>query len=94
MSITILIPTPLRPSVKNQRSIIIESAATIVIALKQLATEYPELERYLFDDQGNVRGYINYYINDKDCRDDNGVNSCLNEGDVLSIVPAIAGGLL
>ena len=89
-----LIPTPLRPTVNNQSEIELTLDGSLYDVLHDLIKTYSSLKKYLLDDQGQFRGYINYYINDKDIRDLNSFDTLLSDGDTLSIVPAIAGGFL
>ncbi len=92
MSKTILIPTPLRPFVNNQSSIQ-TSESTIGLALKDLSINFPKIKNYIFDDNGDLRKYINIYLNDKDIRDLEGDQTKLSDNDEVSLVPAIAGGI-
>ena len=92
MTVKIMIPTPLRPSVGNQECLILEYEGTLKDVLTQVAQEYPDVNKYLFDDAGELRGFVNFYVNDEDVRDKQQAETPLSDGDVLSIVPAIAGG--
>ena len=94
MSITIMVPTPLRPSVNNQEIIQLDREGSLKELLTFVATEYPDVNKYLFDDQGELRGFVNFYVNDEDIRDKQQSDTVLTDGDVLSIVPAIAGGMV
>ncbi len=92
MSKTILIPTPLRPFV-NQQEVINTQANTISEAMQDLATNFPKIQQHLYDKDGNLRKFINIYVNDSDIRDLDGINSALSDNDEISLVPAIAGGM-
>ena len=92
MSKTILIPTPLRPFV-NQQEVINTQASTISEAMQDLATNFPKIQQHLYDKDGNLRKFINIYVNDSDIRDLDGINSALSDNDEISLVPAIAGGM-
>jgi molybdopterin synthase sulfur carrier subunit len=92
MSITVFIPTPLRPSVDGKTELTIDNQGTLKSLIVTLVETYPKLSLYLIDDQGNLRKFVNFYINDTDIRDLQGDQTTLNDGDSLSIVPAIAGG--
>ena len=93
MTKTILIPTPLRPFVNNQETIK-TNADTLGAALTELTTEFPKLKQHLYDDQNELRKFINIYVNDTDIRDTDGEKTVLNADDEISLVPAIAGGLV
>lgn len=92
MSKKILIPTPLRPFV-NQQEVVETQASNVNDALKDLVLNFPKLEQHLYDGNGNLRKFINIYVNDSDIRDQDGVNTNLTDSDEVSLVPAIAGGV-
>ena len=92
MSITILIPTPLRPSVDNNETLEITQSGSVSQLVTHIISLYPKVKPYLMDDEGELRKFVNFYINDTDIRDLNEGDTLLNDGDTLSIVPAIAGG--
>ena len=62
-------------------------------ALKDLVLNFPKLEQHLYDGNGDLRKFINIYVNDADIRDQDGVNTNLSDSDEVSLVPAIAGAL-
>ena len=86
------IPTPLRPYADNRSQITLDGAATVGAALRQLVEQYPALEKHLFDESGELRPFVNLYLNDEDIRYLQGAATPLNEGDRLTIIPSIAGG--
>ena len=85
------IPTPLRPYSDGVKEIDV-SAATAGLALEELTARYPALRKHLFTDEGELRSYVNLFINDEDIRHLKGVDTPVNEGDRLMIIPSIAGG--
>ncbi|MEN3039384.1 MAG: ubiquitin-like small modifier protein 1 [Candidatus Kryptonium sp.] len=91
MSVKVMIPTPLRPYTENKDTIEIYGQ-TVRELLENLTNRYPQLKRHLFSENGNLRNFINIYINDEDVRYLDGDNTKLKDGDIISIVPAIAGG--
>jgi len=91
MSVTIAIPTALRNFAAGQSRIEVQ-ATTAGEALDQLASQYAELRRHLYDDQNKLRSFVNVYLNDEDIRHQSGVATPLQDGDTLMIVPSIAGG--
>jgi adenylyltransferase/sulfurtransferase len=91
MSNTILIPTPLRPYVDKQESVEVKGA-TVGEALANLTTQYGDLRRHLYTDEGRLRSFVNVYLNDEDIRYLQKEQTPLNAGDTLSIVPSVAGG--
>jgi molybdopterin converting factor small subunit len=92
MSITVRIPTPLRPQVDNQDSVAI-AGASVKEVLGTLTGRYPELGKRLFKDGGaDLNRFINVYVNDEDIRFLENLDTPVKSGDEVSIVPAIAGG--
>ncbi|CUS77628.1 molybdopterin synthase subunit MoaD [Candidatus Kryptonium thompsonii] len=91
MPVKITIPTPLRPYTENRDTIEVEGQ-TIRELLKDMTERYPQLKRHLFSEDGRLRSFINIYVNDEDIRYLDGENTKVSEGDVVSIIPAIAGG--
>ncbi|MFN3133995.1 MAG: ubiquitin-like small modifier protein 1 [Candidatus Kryptonium sp.] len=91
MPVKITIPTPLRPYTENRDTIEVEGQ-TIRELLEDMTERYPQLKRHLFSEDGKLRSFVNIYVNDEDIRYLDGENTKVKEGDVISIVPAIAGG--
>lgn len=85
------IPTPLRPYTEGQKDVLVEGE-TVGMILKDLAKRYPNLYQHLFDKNGDLRPYVNIFINQEDIRTHDGENTIVTEGDRLMIVPSIAGG--
>jgi len=67
-------------------------AGTVREAIERLEEQYPGFKERLLDEKGELRKFVNLYINDEDVRFLKGADTELKDGDVLSIVPAIAGG--
>jgi Molybdopterin converting factor, small subunit len=89
--IKIRIPTPLRPLTKGQGEV--ESLATnITDMIGSLDAAYPGLKNRLCDENGDLRRFVNIYVNEEDIRFLSGKETSLKDGDEVSIVPAIAGG--
>lgn len=91
MAVKVLIPTPLRPFV-GKRDTIEVKAATIGEALRTLTTEFADLRKHLYTDDGRIRSFVNVYLNDEDIRYLEKENTPIKDGDTISIVPSIAGG--
>jgi len=92
MAVVVRVPTPLRRLTNGQGEIQVE-AKTIREAIEKLEELYPGFKERLLDEQGEFRRFVNVYLNDEDIRFLKGVDSELKDGDVVSIIPAIAGGL-
>jgi molybdopterin synthase sulfur carrier subunit len=91
MAVQVLIPTPLRKFTNNQETIS-ASAGTVATLVTELESLYPGISKSLLDDQGELRRFVNVYVNEEDIRFLEGKNTPLIDGDAVSIVPAIAGG--
>ena len=89
--IKVRIPTPLRPITKGQGEVE-SAAANIVDMIGSLDATYPGLKNRLCDEKGDLRRFVNIYVNEEDIRFLNGKETSLKDGDEVSIVPAIAGG--
>ena len=87
----ILIPTPLRQFVEKKDSVEL-SGATVGDLLAALTSQYSDLRRHLFSDEGKLRSFVNIYVNDEDIRYLNKNATPVKDSDTVSIVPSIAGG--
>ena len=91
MSVLVRIPTPLRALTKGQGEVKAE-AGTVGELLDRLEQAYAGIKARLCEENGNIRRFINIYVNEEDIRFLQGVSTPLKAGDEVSIVPAIAGG--
>ncbi len=91
MAVTIVIPTPLRQFADGKSEIEVE-AVTAGEALNRLTTEYGELRKHLYNDQGKLRNFVNVYVGDEDIRHLDGEATPVPDGETIMIVPSIAGG--
>jgi sulfur-carrier protein len=89
--IKVRIPTPLRPLTKGQGEVEV-TAGTIVDMIETLDTAHPGIKSRLCDESGELRRFVNIYVNEEDIRFLKGKDTSLKAGDEVSIVPAIAGG--
>ena len=88
---TVRIPTPLR-KLTNDAEIVEVDAATIGAAILELQAKYPGFKERLMDEAGEVRRFVNVYVNEEDIRFLQNQQTPLKDGDEISIIPAIAGG--
>jgi len=91
MSLTIRIPTQLRSLTGGSGEVDVE-AANVGEALKALDAAHPGLADRLFDDNGQLRRFVNVFLADEDVRFLDGLDTPVGAGQTLSIVPAVAGG--
>lgn len=89
--IKVRIPTPLRPLTRGQGEIEAK-ASSIAEMIDNLNATHPGLKDRLCDDKGELRRFVNIYVNEEDIRFLKGKDTSLKDGDEVSIVPAIAGG--
>jgi sulfur-carrier protein len=91
MATKVRIPTPLR-KLTNDQDIVEVTAATIGEAILELQSRYPGIQERLVDEKGEVRRFVNVYVNEEDIRFLENQKTPLKDGDEISIIPAIAGG--
>ena len=87
----IRVPTPLRPYTDGQGRLEVD-AGTVGAALLELTTQFPSVRPHLYNDDGELRPYVNLFVNDEDVRALEGEQTAIHEGDTLMILPSIAGG--
>jgi adenylyltransferase/sulfurtransferase len=87
----ILIPTPLRQFTGKRDSVELPGA-TVGETLEALTTQFADLRKHLYNDEGKLRSFVNVYVNDDDIRYLNKDGTPVKDEDVISIVPSIAGG--
>lgn len=92
MAVTVKIPTPLRELTADQGTVTADGASTIEELVAHLEASYPGMRERLCDDDGQLRRFVNVFVNGEDVRYLAGLDSALSEGDEISIVPAVAGG--
>ena len=91
MSVRVRIPTPLRSATDGTAELSLD-AATVGGLIDDLEARYPDIRGRLRDDSGELRRFVNLYVNGEDVRFRDGLGTALKTGDELSIVPAVAGG--
>ena len=89
----VLIPTPLRQYADKKDAVEL-TGASVAEVLTALTTQFPDLRKQLFNDEGKLRSFVNVYLNDEDIRYLKKDATPVAAGDTLSIVPSIAGGAL
>jgi MoaD family protein len=90
MPIQVNIPTPMRQHTENKPTVD-AGGATVKQVLDNLSQKYPGIAGRLFEN-GQVRRFVNIYLNDEDVRYLDNLDTAVKDGDVLSIIPAVAGG--
>ena len=91
MAVTVLIPTPLQKFTQDKASLNLE-AQSIQELVDALDQSCPGIKQRICDEQGKLRRFLNLYVNSEDIRFLDGQSTVLQDGDEVSIVPAVAGG--
>ena len=91
MAVKVLIPTPLRPHAGGRAAAEFQ-ANSVAEALRNLTTEFADLKKHLFTEEGKLRSFVNVYVNGEDIRYLAHENTPTKDGDTINIIPSIAGG--
>lgn len=91
MPVKVRIPTPLRKITDGQDEVEAEGS-TVAEVLEDLEGRYPGIKERICEADGNLRRFVNLYLNDEDIRFKDNLSTEVKDGDELSIIPAIAGG--
>jgi molybdopterin converting factor small subunit len=91
MSVTVRIPTQLRTLTAGEGEIVVE-ATTVREAVSNLESLHPGIGARLLDDGGQLRRFVNIFLADEDVRFLEGLDTQVQPGQTLSVVPAVAGG--
>ncbi|RZD15514.1 MAG: hypothetical protein EVJ47_04375 [Candidatus Acidulodesulfobacterium ferriphilum] len=91
MSVKVRIPTPLR-SLTNGKAEVDSNGSTIIEIINDLEKNFAGIKERICEQNDQVRRFVNVYLNDEDIRFIDSINSKVQDGDTISIIPAIAGG--
>ena len=91
MAVMVRIPTPLR-RMTNGLDKVEMNESTLSNMIEELESNYPGFKERLIDENGELRYFVNIYVNGEDVRFLDGLDTQTNSGDEISIVPAVAGG--
>lgn len=91
MAVKVRIPTPLR-KLTNEVELVEVKPGTVATAIAELQSRYPGIRDRLVDDAGQIRRFVNVYVNEEDIRFLQNNDTPIKDGDEVSIIPAIAGG--
>lgn len=91
MSATVRIPTPLRNLTGDQAAVDAEGS-TVDEVVRNLDAAHPGLGERILDEDGNVRRFVNVFVDDEDIRFSDGLGTSVPDGATVSIIPAVAGG--
>lgn len=91
MAINVRIPTPLR-KLTQEKDVVQGAGDTLAEMIDGLEQEFPGLKDRLCDETGELRRFVNVYVNGEDVRFQQGLQTALSGNEEVSIVPAVAGG--
>jgi MoaD family protein len=91
MTVEVRVPTVLRKHTDGAR-VVQSQGATVAAVLEDLARQFPGLEQELMNEDGQIRQFVNIYVNDEDIRYLDRLATAVADGDQLAILPAVAGG--
>jgi molybdopterin synthase sulfur carrier subunit len=91
MAVTVRIPTTLRP-LSGGGSTVEVPAGSLADVIKALDAEHPGFQDRLLDEEGQLRRFVNVFVDDDDVRYLNGLDTDVPDGQTVSIIPAVAGG--
>ena len=91
MPVRVRIPTPLRSLTKGSAHVEAKSGSVLEL-IDDLERQYPGLRERILDEGGEIRRFVNVYVNEEDIRFLDGDKTPIKDGDEVSIVPALAGG--
>jgi len=92
MAVTLLVPGVLRGEVDGERQLAVEAAGTLGAVLEEVAQRWPRLARRIRDEQGELRRYVNVYVDGEDCRLAGGLGTPVRDGAEVQVLPSVAGG--
>lgn len=88
---TLRIPAPLRTYANGQREVAVQGA-TVAEVMNDLINQYPALRPHLLNGENELRPFVNFFANEENIRDLNGMETNIQENDQLLLIPNIAGG--
>lgn len=92
MSVTVLVPSALRTEVAGEKTVTVDAAGTLATVLDEVDRRWPRLGRRLRDEQGQLRRYVNVYVDGEDCRAVAGLATPVGDGAEIQVLPSVAGG--
>jgi sulfur-carrier protein len=92
MPVTVLVPGVLRGEVDGQPRLAVEAAGTLGAVLDEVTARWPRLARRIRDERGQVRRYVNVYVDGEDSRRAGGLDTPVRDGSEVQVLPSVAGG--
>lgn len=88
---TVRIPAPLRAHTDGRGEVVV-AGATVGAVLDALGEAFPAVRERLVDDRGRLHRFVNVFVGDDDVREQHGLDTAVGDDDVVTVVPAVAGG--
>lgn len=92
MAVTLLLPGVLRAEVGGESRVAVDAAGDLDAVLDAVAARWPRLERRIRDERGELRRYVNVYVDGEDCRATGGLGTPVADGAEVQVIPSVAGG--
>jgi sulfur-carrier protein len=92
VTVTLLIPGALRGDAAGAGRLSLEAGGTLRAVLDEVGARWPRLERRIRDERGELRRYVNVYVDGEDCRGLGGVDAAVPDGAEVQVLPSVAGG--
>lgn len=92
MTVQLLVPGALRSEVDGASRLAVDSTGTLRAVLDEVEQRWPRLGRRIRDEQGELRRYVNVYVNGEDCRNVAGQETPVTDGTEVQVIPSVAGG--
>jgi sulfur-carrier protein len=90
--ITVLVPGPLRTETGGDARLTVRASGTLGAVFAEIGQRWPRLARRLCDERGELRRYVNVYIDGEECRTVGGLQSPVTDGSEIQVLPSVAGG--
>jgi molybdopterin synthase sulfur carrier subunit len=92
MPVSVLVPGALRGEVDDVPRLSVEASGTLDAVLREVVARWPRLGRRICDEQGEVRKFVNIYVDGEDVRRVSGLSTPVPDGAEIQIIPSVAGG--
>ena len=92
MGATILLPGVLRAEATGESHLEVAASGTVREVLAEVAKRWPRLAKRICDERGEIRRYVNVYVDGEDCRRSGGLDTPVREGSEIQVIPSVAGG--
>ncbi len=91
MAVTVRVPTTLRPLTAGSSEVVV-GGSTVAEVIDSLESAHPGFRARILDEAGELRRFVNMFVSDDDVRFLDGLSTAVADGEIVSIVPAVAGG--